>query len=86
MVADNSFLIVSVPPMRQDILLESVTEENMVNGTVLNLTCTVNRIKPEAIIYWMIDGHRENGSDSVTTNEDGTFKQTNTLRYLYEHL
>ena len=61
-------------------------EENMVNGTVINLTCTVSRIKPEAMIYWMIDGHRENGSDSVTTNEDGTFKQTNTIRYVCEHL
>ena len=67
--------------MRQDILLESVTEESMVNGTVLNLTCTVNRVKPEAMVYWMVHGLRENGSDSVTNNEDGTFKQTNTIRY-----
>ena len=82
----NSLLIVLVPPLRQDILLESVTEESMVNETVLNLTCTVSRIKPEAIIYWMIHGRRENGSDSVTINEDGTFKQTNTIRYVCEHL
>ena len=58
----------------------------MVNGTVLNLTCTVSRIKPQAMIYWMVDGRRENRSESVTTNEDGTFKQTNTIRYLHGHL
>ena len=74
-----------VPPVPQDILLESVTEEIMVNRTVLNLTCTVSRIKPQATIYWMIQGQRENGSDSVTTNDDGTFRQTSTIRYFNEY-
>ena len=51
-------------------------------GTTLTLSCTINRIKPEAEIYWLINGRREKGSVAKEYNSGG-FKQINSLLYTY---
>ena len=64
-------------------MLTGITDNYAEVGTVRGLTCTVDRIKPEASeFYWMIGDRREDGSlQPSTTNTDGTFLQTNQLQY-----
>ena len=60
--------------------MTGITEDYIEVGTDLDLTCTVSRIKPQAAeMYWVIDGVREDGSLTVTTNDDGTFRETNVI-------
>ena len=52
-------------------------------GSTLPLSCTIDRIKPEAAeMYWTINGRRENGTlDSEGPDAGGVFKQTVTFDY-----
>ena len=51
--------------------------------TEAELTCTVNRVKPEAKdIYWFINGQRIEAASSKTKNKDGkTFRYDLRLNY-----
>ena len=50
-------------------------------GTVLPLTCTINRIRPKAVdFYYSVDGRRENGTLETEVRNAG-FVQTITLKY-----
>ena len=71
-----------VPAKKEDLSIEGIPEDIVEVGTTLTLTCTINRIKPEAEIYWLINGRRENGSVPKEFNSGG-FKQINSLLYTY---
>ena len=46
-------------------------------GTQVRMTCSINRIKPEATeMYWTIRGNRVDGFPTLVANGDGTHKQT----------
>ena len=76
------FFYILVVPQQNDLSLEGITDEIVKVGTLLQLTCVINRIKPEAAeMYWMVNGRKENGAITSTTNGDTTSKQTNTLQY-----
>ena len=66
-------------------MLRGIPNDYVGVGTVRDLACTAERIKPEAAdIYWMIGDQRENGSLWASqTNSDGTLIQFNTLSYRY---
>ena len=76
-------LLFLVAPKLEELSLDGITDKIEVVGTVLKLTCTINRIKPEAAeMYWTINGRREN--ETMTSEDpdgDGVFKQTITYDY-----
>ena len=68
-------------PTQDDVLLEGITDDMEEVGTILPLTCTINRIRPKAVdFYYSIDGHRENGTLETEVRNAG-FVQTITLKY-----
>ena len=51
-------------------------------GTAIQLTCSIRRIKPEAEMYWLINGQRFDGFVNITLNDDeNSLTQNNTLKY-----
>ena len=51
-------------------------------GAVVDLTCSIRRIKPAAEMYWLINGQRFNGLVNTTLNEnEDSLTQNNTLKY-----
>ena len=65
-------------------MINGISESFEETGTTLNLICAVNRTKPEAAeMFWMINGHRVNGSVVTLKNEDGTFNQKNFIGYRF---
>ena len=50
-------------------------------GTVLSLTCTINRIRPKPVdFYYSVSDRRENGT-LETEGKNGGFVQTIRLNY-----
>ena len=76
-------ILLSVSPKHEDLSLTGIPDDYVQVGTDLELTCTISRIKPEAVeMYWMIGERRQNSTDEQTnSNGDGTFNQTNSLPY-----
>ena len=78
------FLKFTVVPNPEDLSLTGIPDDYVEVGTDLQLMCTVSRIKPEAAeMFWMIGERRENGSLTITTNDDGTFSETNVVIHTY---
>ena len=80
------FIFHTVVPLQEDMEVSSLSEP-IRDGTNVELTCTLNRVKPEAEMFWMIDDEILNGSSSTLVNEDGnSLTQRNKLLYRYEFL
>ena len=73
-----------VLPKKSDLILEGLPNE-VEEGTEVELTCIVKRVKPElSEIYWKTAiGHKEKGTLSVTENKDGTLKYQSVIKYMY---
>ncbi len=70
------------PVSCDNVLIDGLSGDHDRVGKELDLTCTVSRIKPEAMeMYWTIRGNRVDGFPSVVVaNGDGTHKQTITTK------
>ena len=71
-----------VIPIKEDMRITGLPDV-LESGTVVKLTCTINRIKPASPeLYWTINGLRVNGTMSTDLNNDGsTLKQENVFTY-----
>ena len=76
-------ILFSVSPKPEDLILTGIPDDYVEVGVDLNLTCAINRIRPEATgMYWMIGERVQNSTDEQTNdNVDETFSHSNSLQY-----
>ena len=71
-----------VIPIKEDMTITGLPDV-LESGTVVELTCTIDRIKPPSPeFYWTINGLRENGTMRTHSSNDGSaLKQENVITY-----
>ena len=78
----------SFPVRPQNIVVSPRLNEGVKEGTI-NLTCSVQQVKPQPKIYWQIgdEGPMHNGSDtdSVTKHPNGTFSIQSSYQWQAKH-
>ena len=85
----HKFLILYIPisttlvlPSEDQMFLQGLAD-GVEDGTTVELTCRIARIKPEAaFIFWSFNRIWWGGGDTSTIqNTDGTFAQENVIRF-----
>ena len=80
-----NLVYIAVVPMEEDMTISGLSDI-LESGTTVKLTCTVQRIRPEASeMFWIIDGRRIDETIHTSLNQDiASLKQYNTIsRYLF---
>ena len=75
-----NLVYIAVVPMEEDMTISGLPDI-LESGTTVKLTCTVQRIRPEASeMFWIIDGRRIDGTIYTSLNQDiASLKQYNTI-------